>query len=133
MPSQAWLDIKDYKPLGGKSILTWKSGSHSYYFRILEHSSDLKIIFSLKGKMNGHISLWAEFSRNYNLQVLHLSEILFYFKGRGCIILTLASRNIFQKCGLILLFIFKYSFHIWWTRNLKFKLLPFPLFLAKSI
>lgn len=122
--------------LWGESILIWKSGNHSYYFSIPEHSSNLKNFFccSLKGKMNGCVSLQAEFCRNYNLRLLHLSEwnSVLYFKGRGCIILTLASRNIFQKCSLILLFIFKYSFHIWWARNLKFKWLPFPLFLAKS-
>lgn len=85
--------------LQGESILMWKTGIHSYYFSIPEHPSDLKKFFCcpLKGKMNGHISLWAEFCTNYNLQLLHLSETLLYFKGHGCIILTLASRNIFFK------------------------------------
>lgn len=36
--------------LWGKSILTWKSGSHSYYFSILEHSSDLKNFFFFERK-----------------------------------------------------------------------------------
>lgn len=124
MPSQASLTIWDNTPLG-KS--TWAGRSDATNMKSLRstHLTYKCHCRFFKGKKNGHLSLQLKFLEtimyNYNL----IWNSVFYFKGQLSIILILISRNIFQKCNLILLFVFKYSFPMWWSRNLKFKWILF--------